>query len=516
MGSLREDLGTGRDVRETHISLVFMDRDSVWKIKKPVNFGFLDFTSLDLRRAACEAEVHLNRRLAADVYRGVVPVWRGADGHYHVGPQKPGDELAEWAVAMRRLRDATRADELLRLNQLSPGHVQRLARHLAQFHGSAHADSSIAQFGEVEVILRNVQENFEQTREALPNYLSSAEARELEMRQLSFIEQHADWLRQRAAEGYIRDCHGDLRLEHVYFEQAIQVIDCIEFNDRFRYGDTCSDLAFLAMDLTHHERNDLAELLVAQYAQEAGDYSMFRVLDFYESYRAMVRAKVTILSQPSSAQPDARASRRNAEARRYLLHALASQRSFVVPQRLVAVGGLIASGKSTVSKRLRHLLHCPVVDSDRTRKTLHRVGYTDRLAHGAFDGAYSQEATERVYDAVFERADHVLQSGRSVIVDASFRRAAQRARLGELAKRHGIPFTFIECSVPRSTALQRLQKRAQAPSISDGDLQVYDRFAATWEQVDELPPEAHLRLNTAQPTSTVERRLRELFAPEAR
>lgn len=514
MGTLREDLGAGREVRETHISLVFMDRDAVWKVKKPVDFGFLNFTTLERRRAACEAEVQLNRRLASDVYRGVVPVWRGSDGRHHLGPEQPGDELVEWAVSMRRLSDEARADQLLRSGRLSSEHVRQLAEHLARFHAAAHADATLARFGKVEGIRHNVQENFEQTRAALPDYLSPAEAGELQQRQLGFLEQHAGWLEQRAAEGYIRDCHGDLRLEHVYFEPTIQIIDCIEFNDRFRYGDTCSDLAFLAMDLTHHERQDLAELLVARYAQAAGDYSLFRVLDFYAGYRAMVRAKVTILSQPAPAHPDVRQSRRGSQARRYLLQALASQRRFVFPQQVIAVGGLIASGKSTVATTLSQVLHCPVVDSDRTRKALHGVSPTQRLAQGAFDGAYSEETTSRVYEAIFERAAHVLQSGRSVIIDASFRRGEQRARCAELATRYDIPFTFIECRVPRETAIERLERRARGPSISDGDMQVYDRFAATWEPVEELAPEAHLRLTTDQPMAVIQQLLQERFVPE--
>jgi aminoglycoside phosphotransferase family enzyme len=303
-GDLREDLlrpdayttlARSQTVRlvETHISWVFLlDRD-VFKVKKPVNLGFLDFRTAEQRRVACDAEVRLNRRLAPDVYRGVVPIRRDAAGRARA--DGVGDVI-DWAVHMSRLPDATRADQLLARGGLVPAAIEAIATRLVAFHHECRSDDVTRGFGSLAVIERNLEENFAQTSAVLDEYLSAKEAEQVVTWQRAFVRAHAATFERRAHEGRVRDGHGDLRLDHVYLdERGVTVIDCIEFNERFRFADVCADVAFLSMDLAEHGRVDYAERLLATYARESNDYDLYSVVDFYESYRAYVRGKISAM-----------------------------------------------------------------------------------------------------------------------------------------------------------------------------------------------------------------------------
>jgi hypothetical protein len=271
MGDLALDLAlVSEHVAETHTAWVFLTRREAYKVKKPVDFGFLDFRTPELRRRACEAEVKLNARLAPDVYRGVVPIRRGGDGVHRIAGE---GEIVDWAVSMVRLPDERRADVLLGQGALSDADLDRVSRKIARFHREARADAQTARFGMPDVIERNVLENFAQAQTSFERAISREEEEEIERWQLSFLRGHADVFTRRAEAGRVRDGHGDLRLEHVYLHPPgeITVIDCIEFNERFRFADVCADVAFLSMDLAAHGRVDLAERFLASYAKASGD-----------------------------------------------------------------------------------------------------------------------------------------------------------------------------------------------------------------------------------------------------
>jgi len=498
VNSLVHDLkNSGLELIETHISWVFRGPTEVWKVKKPVSFGFLDFRTLEDRKAACEAEVRLNRRLAPEVYLGVVPITLEGGRHRIGGGGPPVD----WAVRMSRLPDQHRADQRLDRGELDAEQVEALAERIATFHQAASADPAIARFGTVEAILVNVQENFEQTRASLEEHLSPAEARTIETAQLHFLQEHRALFDARHRAGRIRDGHGDLRLEQIYIDEAGRptILDCIEFNERFRFADVCADIAFLSMDLAARRRVDLAEVLLAAYARTANDYELYLLVDFYESYRAFVRGKVaTMLAADRGADPEPRA-RAAREARHYYLLALAAKRPSLIAPVVVAVGGIIASGKSTAARHLARHLGGPVVDSDRTRKHLAAVGATEPLAEAPWEGPYAEMMSRRVYDEVFRRAGAVLRSGRPVVLDASFRARAHRWAVRALAHTAGVPFYFIECRAPLEECRARLERRAQHPNVSDGRPEILDAFVARFEPIDELSAEEHITLDTTRP-----------------
>ncbi|HEX4515925.1 MAG TPA: AAA family ATPase [Polyangiaceae bacterium] len=472
----------------THLSRVIVNERDVWKRKRPVELGFVDFRTIEARKAACDAEVALNRRLAPDVYYGVDPILDGG-------------ETVDWAVHMRRLAQEARADDLLARGALGRVELDLVATTLAEFHASARSDADVARFGSALAVRFNVEENFEQTKTTIGDYLLPTEVRELAAWQRTILRERATLIADRAASGRVRDGHGDLRLEHVYFEPGRArptIIDCIEFADRFRFADVCADVAFLSMDLAAHGRVDLAEHFLARYARAANDYDLYDLVDFYESYRATVRGKVAaILARDPNAPGDTRAEAAR-EARRSFALALAADRRPLLRPSLVAIGGLIASGKSTIAELVARETSAPVIDADRTRKSMLGKEPTERIEDAAWSGAYDPTFTESVYAEVLRRADAVLRSGRPVVIDASFRSPAMRASARALARRHGAPFHFVECRAPHDVCRARLLKRATQTRVSDGRVAIFDAFASKWEAPREILPEELVVLDTTR------------------
>lgn len=514
---LQHLLSQGFELVETHISWVLLGAKDVYKIKKEVDFGFLDFSTPELRRKACEAEVRLNQRLAPGVYLGVLPLTERG-GSWHFGDPANAQELAEaaeWAVHMVRLPSSCRADHLLAAGKLGVVELEALAAKLASFHAATALENEKAAFGTPEVVRTNVVENFVQGRASLKRALRPAEARELEAWQLDFLEQKKAIFAARAEEGHVRDGHGDLRLEHVYLgapdRAEVVVVDCIEFNERFRFADVTADIAFLAMDLTKHHRPDLAEQFLAAYARESDDFGLYALVDFYESYRAHVRAKIAgFAADDPGAGRDARLKAEE-EARRYYLLALASERRPLLPPRLIAVGGQIASGKSTLASALARALGAPVIEADRTRKFLLGVAPEKPVHEMPWQGAYSPEWTRRVYGELRRRAETLLGSGRTAILDASFRKQEERMALKKLALDLGVPFLFAECRTDAATCKKRLEKRAHERGSSDGRLEIFDQLQAAWEPVRDLGAEEYRVLDSTKPPEEILAELLEIL-----
>lgn len=490
--------GDAREVRlvETHISWVLVGPE-VYKIKKPVTLPFLDFSSFEARERACRTEVRINRRLAPRTYLGIVPIRRRPDGRCSFAS---GGSVIDWAVRMVRLDETHRADVLLEKNELGRAKIDALAHGIAAFHADSASGPRVARFGAPEVVERNVIDNFSALREQVGRFVRDDAAFEIERWQLAFLRGHRDLFERRMIEGAVRDGHGDLRLEHVFFgrDDDFEVIDGIEFDDRYRFADVAADVAFLAMDLARLGRVDLAERFLAVYARAANDFDLYRIVDFYESYRACVRAKIAGIVSGDRAAPKPVRDAARAEARRYLLLAQSARRRTVLEPIVVAVAGGIAAGKSTLAERLGEELSAPVIDADRTRK--HMLGMTPmmRAQGGAWQGAYDPAFSEKVYAEVLRRADAVLTSGRPVILDASFRTAKARAAAEALASSHGVPFRLLECVAPPSVCRERLVTRDRAGNdVSDATPAVYEAFLAGFEPIVELCPTEHVRIDTS-------------------
>jgi uncharacterized protein len=488
----------------THISWVFITDRDVWKLKRPVDYGFVDYTTLERRRHFCHEEVRVNSRLAPGVYLDVVPVRLDEKGHSFTAR----GTVVDYAVRMRRLAETANAESLLRHGDLTHDHFARLAARLAAFYATSPPKAPL---GSVDVVRGNVEENFDQAQPFVGRFVSSETLEAVKAWQAGYLQRNAKVFEARQAQGRVRDGHGDLRLEHVYFEgDEILVIDAIEFNERFRVADVAADVAFLAMELDARDRPDLAANFLADFAMESADYDLYAVLDFYLSYRAWVRAKVAsfLADDPSTGRE--KVQRKSREAERLFALARTYAEPSIEAGPVVAVGGLIGTGKSTLAHALGRSLGVPVVDSDRTRKALAGVPATEKAAVDTYSG----EFTRRTYEEVFRRADVVVGSGRGVILDATFRRREDRLRARELAVRHRRPFRFVETICDDVTLRARLRRRAEAgASVSDATEELLDRVRQDFERVAELPAGEHVSVNTTLAMSAQVEAVRSTLPP---
>jgi len=475
------------EIRQTHISVVALAGSYAYKVKKPVDLGFLDFTTLGKRLQFCREEVRLNRRMAPDVYLGVVPLV-ASNGQ----PMVDGEgEPVDYAVKMRRLPDEATLLARLEREALAGAVLGDLGRRVAAFHAAAASGPEIDRYGSWEVVAGNARENLAQSRGHVGVCLSEA----VFARLAGCLEESLRALRPlieaRARDHVTRDTHGDLHLDHVYLfpdeppPRDLVVIDCIEFNERFRYADPVADTAFLAMDLLFHGRPDLERAFVEAYFDAAGDRSGRMLLAFYVAYRAAVRAKVEGMTAAEAEVPEAERGQAIARARGHWLLALSQLEAPERRPALVLVGGLPGTGKSTLAEMLGRDSDFEVVSSDRVRKELAGLGPETPAAAAFGEGIYTPEWHDRTYAACLERAERLLFEGKRVIVDASFREAHRRRSFLEAALRWGVRPVLLLCTAPEETVRERTAARRGGPS--DADWAVYKATAAAWEHEPEDP-----------------------------
>lgn len=460
---------------QTHISHLFLTDQFVYKLKKPVDFGFLDFTTLERRRHFCHEELRLNRRLSPDIYLEVVALHDDGSGGLCFGGE---GEVIEYAVKMRRLPEERMLDRLLAADQVTQADIEAIARVVAAFHATAVTDQRIASFGSVATIRANWLENLRQTAPYCGVTLSRADHQLIGDWALATLEDAAACFEERVSGGFIRECDGDLHTENICLDGQVHIFDCIEFNEPFRCSDTAADVAFLAMDLENHGRRDLAELFVAAYCQESGDTGLLAVLSLYLVNRAFIRGKVESFRLDDPLIPAAekqaaahRASRFFRLARGYLLRRR-------LPQSLLLTCGPTGCGKSSFASELAFQLGIGHLQADRERKQLAGVRPTERGA-----AIYTADWNRATYERLAELAVAELAAGRSVVVDATFRCAADRARFGLLAAEAGVPLIICALTCPAEVVRQRLLDRQQSgDSVSDGTWRVYQQQMARFEQ----------------------------------
>ena len=451
---------------ETHISWVILQGKDAWKVKKPVDLGFLDFSSLEKRHQACLDEVRLNRRLAAEIYLGVIPITRTWGR-----PRLDGEgEVLDYAVHMRRFDPDQGLDRLLAGDQLPDETFDTLARQIAEFHAGAARISVEQAKGRSPV------------DPALENFppLAAALADDPDMRlRLKHLEH---WTRQQAerlqavfarrlADGFVRECHGDLHLGNIVrYRGRPLIFDCIEFNPGLRRIDVISDLAFLLMDLDHRERPDLAWRVLNSYLEVTGDYPGLALLDFYRVYRALVRAKVNAIRLGQAGISMAGAN----EAREQSLAYLEQAGSCTAPHRgaLLITCGVSGSGKTHYSLGLSRRLGAVHLRSDIERKRL--FGLKPLQPSDDLD-IYTTEASDRTFARLRELAGLLLDAGYSVIVDATFIERARRDDFRRLADAQRVPFQILLFDPSPETLRQRVRQRLQsADDASEADLEVLE------------------------------------------
>ncbi|WP_395741756.1 AAA family ATPase [Prosthecobacter sp.] len=493
---------------QTHASWVFIAPPLVYKVKKPVNFGFLDFSTLELRQGDCGRELLLNRRLAADVYLDVVPVVETAAGLQLGGEGR----VLEWTVKMRELDAAGFLHQRLLQGEAGTAMMDRVVDLLHDFYRGQpplpEAESDLA-CRRLDEALRG---NFEAMRGAAGHAISAAALAAIEHYTRCFEQQHRALLAARSAQGWIRDCHGDLHSEHIHISaDGVRIYDCIEFNEAFRHIDVACDIAFLTMDLDFNGRPDLARHVAARFATLLQDAALPRLLDFYQCYRACVRGKVEGLhSQGETVGAEERAASMDL-ARRYfrlaLRHAIAGGAPCVF-----VVMGRVACGKSALAQALGHETGWRVISSDRVRKTLAGVELHQRGTAEERAALYSAEMTQRVYDTLFAEATHAAAEG-CIILDATFSKRAHRDALRALLARQGLACVWVVAEADETTTLRRLQERGRCGGVvSDARAEDHARINNHYEPPEELPDSCGLRITTHDDVSTTLARLLLLLA----
>jgi aminoglycoside phosphotransferase family enzyme/predicted kinase len=469
--------------KETHISHVFLAGELVYKIKKAVRYSFLDYSTLSKRRHFLQEELRLNRRLAPSVYLGVLPI--AFDGlAWRLGGWGPP---AEYSLVMRRLPERRMLPFLLDSGQVSPEMMGALAEVLAGFHSEAERVKGLGASRHLETVEKQWDENLADLLPFVDRFIDTETLQTLKDFGRRFIDSHRELFGRRAAQGWIRDVHGDLHCEHICFApEGIQIYDCIEFSTDLRRCDLASEIAFLLMDLEARGGRDLAPPFLARYLELMKDEEMPLLLPFYRCYRALVRGKVEALR----AEPgDDLTSRHFRYARSVTWEPL---KPF-----LVVVCGLTGSGKSTLARELGQRLDMPVINSDVVRKAMAGKAGENIVPFGM--GIYSEAMTEKTYAGMIHEAEKQILAGNGAILDATFIRGAHREEVLRLAAKYAVPLAVIHCFASDETTKKRLlQRAAEGKDISDGRWEIYEKQRAADEPMEETPPASRLELDTGK------------------
>jgi len=462
-----------REIRllETHISWVLMTGDYAYKIKKPVNLGFLDFSTIGMRGHYCGEELRLNRRLAPEIYLDVVTV-RGTRAAPRIGGDGP---IIEYAVKMREFPQDALASRMLEHGKFEAPEVDALAALIADFHAGATPAGPVDRFGAPDTIIWAALQNFEQIMPRL-RLARHKEAAQLlrEWTEREGAARRGDFTARKRA-GRVRECHGDLHLGNIVFTGGRPLpFDCLEFNDELRWIDVLNEVAFVVMDLHDRGRPDLGWRFLNRYLESSGDYEGLPVLRFYLVYRALVRAKVHLIrsQQPGILANDK--SRLQTAFHGYLR--LASRLATTTGVALLITHGLSGSGKTTATQALIGQIGAVRVRSDVERKRLHGMGPLARSGSGSGDGIYTQEATEATYDRLAAVAEVTIGAGYPAIVDAAFLKRSERRRFQALAHQQNVPFVILDFDAPDKVLRERVaQRHAAGSDASEADVSVLER-----------------------------------------
>lgn len=491
---------------QTHASHVFIVPPYVYKIKKPVDFGFLNFSTLEKRQYFCTREIELNRRLCADIYLGVVPI-RRSNGRFTLDGAE-NDNVIEYAVHMKKLSEEYLLSERVKNQSLTIHHLDRVADKLASFYRNQTPTPEVLEWGATKKIRTNTDENFQQTRPFVEQTLSRPVFEAICHYTDGYLEHHAPVFQRRIMEQRIVDGHGDLHLEHIHVSpDNVCIYDCIEFNNRFRYQDTACDLAYLAMDLDNNDLWELSRHFTERMSQKLEDPDLNRIITFYKCYRAYVKGKIKSLQSEQTTDQDER-NILNISATRYfslsLRYALLGSRPFA----LIFIG-LPGSGKSTLARKLAGQLRIDYFSSDSIRKKMAGLPVNQRSPESRRKELYSPHMTDQTYSTLQHQTIACLQNGYPAIVDATFSKITDREAFVTQLQSHNISFCFIETQAADETIKQRLTERDKQPDISsDARLEDFEKLYNRYEPPSEIPREHLVEVSTQQ---SLPQSLRQLY-----
>lgn len=449
---------------QTHVSYVALTGDYAYKVKKAVDFGFLDYSTLEKRKHFCEEELRLNQRAAAPIYLEVLPIAQQNDT-FILGSD---DNVIEYAVKMRQFPQSALLSHRFEHGQLTEDLLRQLAEAIAQFHLSAKTDAYIRSFGTVENVRQSIDENYEQTRNFIGGPQTQQQFDETKAYTDEFFATRQDLFQQRMDQDKIRACHGDLHLNNIcYWQDQLLLFDCIEFNEPFRFVDVMFDIAYIIMDLTVAGREDLAAIFLSHYVEQTGDWEGLQILPLYVSRQSYVRAKVTsfLLGDPSVSEEDKQAAAAKAAKYYTLAWSYVQQRQ----GRLLVMSGLSGSGKSTVARELSRQMGAIYLRSDAVRKHLAGIPVQER----GDNTLYTPEMSQKTYGRLIHLGTLLSSQGYIVILDAKFDTQANRQLAIAEAKTHDLSPTIVHCEAPIDILKERVQQRSG--DIADATLEVLEK-----------------------------------------
>jgi aminoglycoside phosphotransferase family enzyme/predicted kinase len=444
---------------QTHVSYVLLAGEFVYKVKKPVNFGFLDYSTLEKRHHFCQEELRLNQRGAAELYLEVLPISQ-ADDRYTFNPGEPVD----YVVKMQRFPQETLLSAMYDRGELTEAHLESLAKVLANFHKQAPTNDYILSFGEVAQVRQAIDENYDQTVGYIGGPQTQQQFDETKAYTDKLFAEQAHLFADRVQHKWIRECHGDVHLRNICFwNDKILLFDCIEFNEPFRFVDVMFDIAYIIMDFDARNRPDLSNLFLNTYLEQTGDWEGLQVLPLYLSRQSYVRAKVTSFLLGDPGIPDAVKAESKETASRY--YTLSWRYTQPKTGKIVMMSGLSGSGKSTIAKQLARETGAIHIRSDAARKHLGGIS----LDTAGDDSLYSPEMTQKTYDRLLSLGITLASQGYTVILDAKYDRQALRSPVIEKAEAAGLSLEILHCDAPAEVLRDRISQRSD---ISDATPEV--------------------------------------------
>lgn len=456
---------------ETHVSWVILTGKYAYKIKKPVDFGFLDFSTLEKRKHFCEEELRLGQLFAPEIYLAVVPItgtWEHPQINGNTGP------ILEYAVKMCEFSQENLLSALLKQGKLNTTLIDRLGQLIAEFHKKTPMASKNSRFGLPHEVHTPTQQNFEQIIPLLSNPVDIAQVQRLEVWANEQFTKHQKLFEERKEQGFIRDCHGDLHLANIIlYHDKLVLFDRLEFNEDLRWTDVIADLAFLAMDLAGKKQPKLANQLINTYLQFTGDYEGLNLLAYYLSYRAVVRAKIALFRLN---QKDLNAKEK-LDIRNDYYNFVNLAESYTHPKKpcLIIMHGFAGSGKSTIAKNVAIECGGIQISSDIIRKQLFNIPLYETSCSPLFGGIYTSQSTEKAYNKLLDLAKIVIKASFTVVIDATFLLHKQRLMFYNLAKTLTVPFYILHCQTNDLKLMQRIKKRSvRKNQISEANLSILE------------------------------------------
>lgn len=478
---------------ETHCSYVLLTGHFAYKIKKAVDFGFLNYNDLKKRKHFCEEELARNQAMAADIYLEVVPIY-GSTEHPTFIPQ---GEPIEYAVKMHEFSQENLLSKLQLNNKLTESMILRLAENLAKFHLQAKHVALDSPIGTAPHAQQQTIDNFTQTIPLLNNEEDIAELTQLQQQVEQLYQRIEPIITRRKQQGFVRQCHGDVHLNNIVLINDNPIIfDCIDFNNDFCWTDTIADLAFITMDLDEFEEHDLSMILLNRYLEITGDYDGLSLLPYFQSYRAMVRAKVAIFTLINAESAEIKQE----QYQRYqgCVH-LAKQYLQPKPRRLIITSGVSASGKSTLAKQLQQNIDVICLSSDRERKRLANIALEQDCTAPVLTGIYQDRHTTNTYKTLEKLSEAIINANYSVLVDATFRDNKHRQQFAQLAEKLHAPFIVLYCYASEIQLRNWLEQRRTANSrISEATQDVLSMQLEHFESPLESHPDNTIVINTEQ------------------